>query len=64
MIIEFDPSTYIVNESDFLRDCETETICLKESGHLAWCTLNCKGWKHKSSQASWPGLESIQSMIQ
>ena len=33
MITEFDPSTYIVNESDFLRDCETETVCVKENGH-------------------------------
>ena len=35
-----------MNESDwgvFLRDCERETVCLKESGHLAWCMLNLNG---------------------
>ena len=35
-----------MNESDwgfFLHDCETETICLKESGLLAWCMLNLNG---------------------
>ena len=56
-----------MNESDwgfFLHDCEMETLCVKESGHLAWCMLNLNGETQiKSSKLAWVGVYTVHDTM-